>query len=292
MRLQNCDTKKEYEISKTIYENSTTKIWCGICKSETETYFAKILNYGEIEDKTFSDEMLEIMKSEANTLKKVMECSRRVPGIRDSWNDKKKRQFFVIMDKMPGKSLRQWMDNHMSEQLSAKELFVRICLVVQICEIMRDISRRYPVIVHRDLKPENILIDFDKNQKRWKVYIIDFGCANLNHLRNVGTTHYQAPEQIGIRNVGVAINMKTDLFAIGQIMYELLTGKAPHIGEDYTYKARGEQWIKTPEIPAYLTAIKGMDSILRVLTKMTSLKPEDRPTYDRVITELKNTRLG
>ena len=43
---------------------------------------------------------------------------------------------------------------------------------------MRDISNKYPVLVHRDLKPENIFVNFNKETKKWDIYIIDFGCAN------------------------------------------------------------------------------------------------------------------
>ena len=86
-------------------------------------------------------------------------------------------------------------------------------------------------IVHRDLKPENVFLDDNATVK-----ILDFGVAKLlrgddrEHTESatiagfiVGTAGYMAPEQVR----GQAIDARADLFALGVVMYELLTGKAP-----------------------------------------------------------------
>ena len=49
-----------------------------------------------------------------------------------------------------------------------------------------------------------------------------------------------------IRNTRVSITNKTDIFAIGQIMYEMLLGRVPTIGAEYQYKARQDTWIQIP----------------------------------------------
>lgn len=196
------------------------------------------------------------------------------------------------MDTMPGVSLRAWLDKHQRDELQAKDIFIRKCLVIQICEIMRDISNKYPVLVHRDLKPENIFVNFNKETKKWDIYIIDFGCANLNYIRNIGTTNYQAPEQLGIRNTRVSITNKTDIFAIGQIMYEMLLGRVPTIGAEYQYKARQDTWIQIPQLPAYLEKISGVKEMEDIINKMTSFEINDRLTYGDIIRNLKHIKIG
>jgi len=292
MQLKSCNTDKTYDVFEMVYENSITGIVCGKARTqEHNNLFTKILNYGSL-DEMIKKEMIEIFKEEANTLKKVGGCTRNVPKLYDSWDDRNNRRYVMIMSLAPGISLRQWMEQHRKEKLQAKDIFLRNCLIVQMCECMRDISSKYPAIVHRDLKPENIYIDFDQKTKRWKLTIIDFGCANLNHVRHVGTTAYQAPEQIGLRNTRTLISSKTDIFSIGQMAYEFLIGRSPVINEDYVYKARENEWVEAPKLDDYLLEINGVEKLEQILKRMTSLSPEDRPAYGEIIRNLKTLRIG
>ncbi len=293
MFLKSCKSNITYEVSNLIYENEITGIVCGLSKTpDKQTVLLKVLNYGRLENKDFAKEIYAVSKEEAKTLKLVSECSNKVPKIYEKWDDKKKGQYVIVMDRIPGTSLRVWMDKHKKKKLEARDITARKYIIIQLCEIMRDINRKYDVIVHRDLKPENIFIEFDKKNKKWEVYIIDFGCANLNHIRNVGTTNYQAPEQLGMKNTSVSISSKTDIFAIGQIFYELLLGAPPKIGNEYQYKARETEWIQTPELDEYLQNIKHIGDIEKIIKRMTSFNPETRPSYNDIIRNLKNIRVG
>lgn len=293
MLLKNYNNNHVYDIHGPTYENLTTQIWCGTCIiAEKKTAFAKILKYGKIEDPNIRRELLEMSVQEANTLKKIKECSSKIPSIIDAWDDKKKRQYIIIMAQVPGVSLREWLNSHKKDALDAKDVFVRVKIVQQLCEIMRDLTKKNSWLVHRDLKPENIYINFNKKEKKWDVYIIDFGCANLNHIRRVGTTNYQAPEQIGLKDAGVKISSSVDMFAIGQIFFELLLGRVPIVGEDYTYKAKDTEWRHVPEFPEDLLKIKGMPYLYDTVKKMTALKSEQRLTFGRAITSLRNVRIG
>ncbi len=85
-------------------------------------------------------------------------------------------------------------------------------------------------VVHRDLKPENIMVDKDDNIK-----LIDFGIAGKEGSRRLtfaklsqvmGTPEYISPEQVkGKRGDG-----RSDIYALGVMLYEMLTGKAPFRG--------------------------------------------------------------
>ena len=84
-------------------------------------------------------------------------------------------------------------------------------------------------LVHRDIKPANILIDVDG-----KPYVADFGIAlrvqDRGHgPRFIGTVHYMSPEQS--RREGDRVDGRSDIFSLGVVMYELLTGQRPFVGD-------------------------------------------------------------
>lgn len=292
MYLKNISNSKIYNLEEEVYENPITKVWCGRGSFKNSKCFVKILNYGELVDKNLARELLFQAQQEVKVLRKVSECSKLVPRVFDAWDDPKNKCYTIVMSLVPGISLRMWLNSHKKERLQPKDVFVRKCIITQLCEVMRDISKRQPAIVHRDLKPENIHVNFNSKTRRWEVYVVDFGVAALNHIRNVGTVYYQAPEQVGKKNTRVCISNKTDIFAIGQIFYEMLLGTPPQIGVDYLVESGQNQWKKLPEISNYLLQISGMDRIINVLESMTCYNLYDRPTYERIITNLKNIKVG
>jgi serine/threonine-protein kinase len=117
-------------------------------------------------------------------------------------------------------------------------------------------------IVHRDLKPENILISNDNEVK-----IVDFGTAMLEGARRltfrgmtdgVGTPDYMSPEQIQGERGG----QRSDIYAWGVIVYELLAGRVPFEGDNFLAVMAGhlrrspERIVsQRPEVPAALEAV-------------------------------------
>lgn len=94
-------------------------------------------------------------------------------------------------------------------------------------------------VLHRDIKPSNILLDPNPaDHRQFTPKITDFGLAKLidDDTRMtcsqgmMGTPRYMAPEQV--TNSRAAVGPATDIFALGTVMYEMLTGVAPHAGED------------------------------------------------------------
>jgi serine/threonine-protein kinase len=93
-------------------------------------------------------------------------------------------------------------------------------------------------VVHRDLKPDNVFLTI-MSGLRDIVKLLDFGVAKLMNARNsekltqtgsvLGTPAYMAPEQAR----GASVDHRSDIYAVGCMMYEALTGKAPFVAENY-----------------------------------------------------------
>jgi len=84
-------------------------------------------------------------------------------------------------------------------------------------------------VVHRDIKPANVMVDFDSNL----VKVMDFGVAHIadaNRTRTglvLGTPSYMSPEQMA----GRRLDGRTDLYSLGVMLFQLLTGTLPHTGD-------------------------------------------------------------
>src|SRR5438105_5143381 len=128
----------------------------------------------------------------------------------------------------------------------------------QICEGLAAAHDRG--VIHRDLKPQNILID-----RRGRVLIADFGLAKSVEYgtlteagKVIGTPHYMSPEQVK----GIALDHRSDIYSLGIILYEMLTGALPFTGSS-AYEVMIQRTTRTPrpasdhnpKIPKYLLKI-------------------------------------
>jgi serine/threonine-protein kinase len=145
------------------------------------------------------------------------------PGIAKVLRDDDHSRMYIAMEWAEGIPLRTLMAEQ--HKLPA-ERAVRITL--KICDALAYIHNHG--VVHRDLKPENIVIDADDNIK-----LIDFGIASKAGARRLtfgklshtmGTPDYISPEQVN----GKRGDARSDVFALGVVLYEMLTGKAPFEG--------------------------------------------------------------
>ena len=167
---------------------------------------------------------------------------------------------FISMDYVKGQSLKELILT--SGTLTAD---TAISITKQICEAINIANQKG--IVHRDLKPQNILID-----NSGKAYVTDFGVAKSVEVMEdsapgliIGTIQYISPEQAK----GEKADTRSDIYSLGIIMYEMLTGEKPFKAETYTgYIQKHIHEIPkspskfNPNIPSYLEKI-----ILKCLEK-------------------------
>ena len=220
-------TYRTYTASGPVYESPDKAVWCGVGElSDGRQFFVKILDCGRIADAETAAEMAQLYRTEARTLKTIGDCRVSVPKCYDYWRDNRTGQSVIVMERMKGVSLREWMRAHPAQNLSRRDVRERLDILLQICRIMMRIYEKHPNVIHRDLKPENILIEENRNRSR-KVSVVDFGCAGQDRMR-IGTVNYQSPEQTGIFTGNIGISTKNDIFSIGQIGYELI--HALHFG--------------------------------------------------------------
>ncbi len=143
------------------------------------------------------------------------------PGLQRLLPDAQLNGPFMVLEYVDGESLRSYLRTHAPIAVSEVLNITR-----QLAETLQYVHDQG--IVHRDLKPENILITPDGQVK-----LADFGIAlrmasrrlTFNHLTNaVGTPDYMAPEQVR----GERGDNRTDIYALGVVLYELLAGRVPY----------------------------------------------------------------
>jgi serine/threonine protein kinase/Tfp pilus assembly protein PilF len=134
---------------------------------------------------------------------------------------------FFAMEHVPGVPLTQYCDENRLSTRRRLELFAQVCHAVQ--------HAHQKGIIHRDLKPSNVLVTLLDGRPVPKV--IDFGIAKAAHQpltaqtlftragSMIGTPEYMSPEQA--QSTGFDVDTRTDIYSLGVVLYELLTGMTP-----------------------------------------------------------------
>jgi serine/threonine-protein kinase len=162
------------------------------------------------------------------------------------------RGLYYVMKKVEGKTLEQIIADPQEPVTSVQRRTRLLAMLLDVCETVA--SAHEKGIIHRDIKPANILVDRDES-----VYVIDWGIAKrsgsagsastFEHTLSgkiMGTPGYMAPEQAEGRSARAGA--EADVFALGSILYEILTAKRPFAADDNRAEMLGSIY-QEPEHP-------------------------------------------
>ncbi len=174
---------------------------------------------------------------------------------------------YIVMEYVKGKTLKQYIQEF-SPLSPAKSVHIMKQLTSAIAHAHEN------GIIHRDIKPQNILMDAEGNVK-----ITDFGIATTLNATSytqtnsvMGTVHYLSPEQAR----GGGATEKSDIYSLGIVLYELLTGELPFSGESAVSIALKHLQSETPSVRAFDASIP--QALENVVLKATAKDANHRYT--------------
>jgi serine/threonine-protein kinase len=185
--------------------------------------------------------------------------------------------FYITMEFVQGRSLQSLIDAHQPFPVPRV-----LKLMEQVCSAL-DFAHQHNV-VHRDIKPANLMLTADdvvKITDFGTAKILQFGTAQTAHV--MGTPSYMSPEQVK----GKPVDGRSDIFSLGVILYELLTGEKPFPGQNITtviYKIINEEPIPPRSLDS--TIHPGLSAVIgRALAKDPSARYQ---SCHELLTALKN----
>jgi beta-lactam-binding protein with PASTA domain len=187
--------------------------------------------------------------------------------------------YYIAMECLPGRSLKQLI-----REEAPLDPLRAIDITIQILKAARFAHRRG--VIHRDLKPHNVIVDDSGHAKVTDFGIARAGASDMTETGSImGTAQYLSPEQAQ----GHAVNAGSDLYSIGVVLYEMLTGRVPFdadsavsIALKHVSEAPPPPSSINPNIPPELE-----QTVLWVLNKNASDRPADA---DQLITVLEHCR--
>jgi serine/threonine protein kinase/tetratricopeptide (TPR) repeat protein len=182
---------------------------------------------------------------------------------------------YFVMELVKGVPITDFCDQHQFTPRQRLELFLSVCQAVQ--------HAHHKGIIHRDLKPSNILVVMHDTTPVVKV--IDFGVAKAlgqeltdktlftGFAQMVGTPLYMSPEQAG--QSGLDIDTRSDIYSLGVLLYELLTGTTPFTREHFRQAAYDEirRIIRETEPPRPSTRLSESKDTLRSISAQRQTEP-------------------
>ena len=216
---------ERYQVSRVIGEGGMGRVYEGEHIEIGKRVAIKLLHPGY----SRAPELVERFRREARSASRIGHPN--IIDVTDSGTTELGQVFFV-MELLEGHDLAHDLESHVRLPVERA-----IPIAIQLTRALE--AAHAAGIVHRDLKPENIFLVNRVGQTDF-VKVLDFGIARSVDIQGIkegrltdpgmamGTPEYMAPEQAS----GKSIDARADIYSVGAIMYEMLTGKPPHEGKN------------------------------------------------------------
>ncbi len=183
--------------------------------------------------------------------------------------------YFLIMQYVEGEDLSKYLKRN--KKLAPKDAARTVC---QVADALVWASGKG--VVHRDLKPSNLYLD-----QAGRVMVLDFGIAKAADVpspltmatERLGTTYYMSPEQIRGENCDV----RSDLYSLGVVFFELLAGRKPFDGDSYRSIEIAHVQTPPPDLKQLDPALP--DDLITVVRKLLAKSPADRYQSPRALVD-------
>ncbi|MGM9468464.1 serine/threonine-protein kinase [Streptomyces murinus] len=216
-------------------------------------------------------EMLERFQQEAGVTAQFTHGA--VPAVYDA--EEERGYFYLVMEFIKGTSLRDLI-----EESQILELPVAVSVIVPLCHVLAEAHREG--IVHRDVKPSNVMVSEQGHTK-----LLDFGIAHVTGAPEdtrltrtggaPGSPCYMSPEQFQ----GGEITGRSDLYNVGSLLYEMLTGRPVIIDESESWERQRLGRGTHPPLSSLTVGLP--DEVLDLVERLLAVDPADRPaTADEV----------
>jgi eukaryotic-like serine/threonine-protein kinase len=212
--LQSGDRLDHYHIESLAAQSGMASIYRATDLQSGRTVAIKVPHFQVESDPLFFDRF----KREEEIGKKLDH-----PGVMRVFDDEDRSRVYMVMEWVDGRSLR-----HILTERKKLPVERAVRIAIGICNALEYIHRNG--VVHRDLKPENVMVDPED-----RIKLIDFGIAGSVGMRRLtfakltramGTPDYISPEQVKSKRG----DARSDVYALGVLLYEMLTGEAPFHG--------------------------------------------------------------
>jgi beta-lactam-binding protein with PASTA domain/predicted Ser/Thr protein kinase len=202
-----------YRLLHRVGSGGMADVWCAEDQQLGRRVALKLLHRQFSEDPEF----VERFKREASAAASLQHPHVVAVYDRGEWDG----TYYIAMEFLEGRSLKQVV-----REEGPLDLLRAIDLVVQILRAARFAHQRG--IVHRDIKPHNVIVDDEGRAKVTDFGIARAGASDMTETGSImGTAQYLSPEQAQ----GLAVSPQSDLYAIGIVLYELITARVPFDGE-------------------------------------------------------------
>ena len=262
-----------YQINGFIGEGGMSRVWRALDQNTGKNVAVKVLREEYSEDESFirrfDREAQAASRMSHPNIVNLLDVGVEEDGTR-----------YLVMEYVQGKTLKRFIQESgaLRPEIAA-QIIIRVLAALQ--------HAHQNGVVHRDIKPQNILID-----KEGTVKVADFGIARMANAQTVsqtdesvmGSVYYFSPEQAR----GAAVDARSDIYSVGVVFYEMLTGKVPFTGD--TPVAIAMQHLQTAPIPPAEVNLSVSSALDFVVLHAMEKKPRRR--YQTAEEMLRDVRLA